>query len=200
MSADARTLDFYEREAPVYAEFAAKAADTPYLAKFVSMLSPGASVLDLGAGAGWAAGRMQAEGFTVLAQDASPALLAQAERRYGVPTRLARFDELDDDAAWDGIWACFSLLHAARYDMPDNLARCLRALKPGGLIYLGLKAGEGEMRDSLGRRYTLFGKGEIGDLLSDAGFVAIESRLRDGGAGYDGSATTALHVFARRPA
>jgi SAM-dependent methyltransferase len=198
MTADAATLAFYAREAPLYADFAAKAAETPYLTKFMSLLPAGASVLDLGAGAGWGAGRMQAEGFTVLAQDASPELLAEAERRYAVPTRLARFNELDDTAAWAGIWACFSLLHAPRAAMPDILARCHRALTPGGLIYLGLKAGEGELRDTLGRLYTHYTEDEIRGLLTAAGFTGIDTRLRDGGAGYDGTPTTALHVFARR--
>lgn len=199
MSHDDETIAFYDSEAPVYADFAECNADTPYLLKFMSLLPPGGHVLDLGAGPGWGAGRLQRDGFTVLAQDASAGLLAEAARRHGVPTRCAPFEALDDARVFDGIWASFSLLHTPRADMAGNLGRCFTALKPGGLLYLGLRAGTGDERDSKGRYYTFYGDGEISDLLGTAGFVSIETRLREAAPGYDGSATTALHVFARRP-
>ena len=199
MSHDTQTIAFYDGEAAVYAEFAEGTADRPYLLKFMSLLPSGGHVLDLGAGPGWGAGLMQREGFTVLAQDASAGLLAEAARRHAIPTRCAPFEALSEAETYDGIWASFSLLHTPRDAMPGNLDRCCTALKPGGLLYLGLRAGEGETRDGKGRFYTFYGADELAALLAAAGFVSIDTRLRKAGPGYDGSETTALHAFARRP-
>ncbi len=199
MTTDAETLAFYDAEAPVYADHLGDGGRAPYLMKFIAALPAGGRALDLGAGPGWAAARMAAAGLDVLAWDASAGLLAEAERRHGLRTRRARFDELDDEAAWDGIWASFSLLHAAKADMPRLLAACARALRPGGLLYLGLKAGVGERRDRLGRLYAYYEADELEVLLAGAGLAARDVRERPAEAGYDGTPTRALHAFARRP-
>ena len=198
--ADDQTLAFYDAEASAYADHVSDGGRAPYLMKFVASLPPGGRALDLGAGPGWAAARMAAAGLDVLAQDASAGLLAEAERRHGLRTRRAMFAELDDASEWDGIWASFSLLHASKGEMAGNLARCRSALKPGGLLYLGLKAGAGERRDRLGRFYAYYEAGELRDLLAAAGFAEIDVRERPAEAGYDGAPTRALHAFARRPA
>jgi SAM-dependent methyltransferase len=197
---DPATLAFYDREAPAYADRAALEADAPELARFIAATPPGGRVLDLGAGSGWGAAAMAAAGLDALAMDASEGLLAEARRRYGVPTRLGRFADLADEAAFDGVWASFSLLHAPKAELPAHLARVLRALKPGGLFYAGLKAGDGEARDRLGRLYSYWRAAEIADLLAETGFVAVETETRDGGLSYDGTPSTGLHAFARRPA
>ena len=83
--------------------------------------------------------------------------------------------------------------------MPGHLARLARALEPGGWLYLGLKEGAGESRDSLGRRYTYFGEAEIGGLLRAAGFPEVETTVEQS-TGYDGTKTGMMHILARRGA
>ena len=112
------------------------------------------------AGAGEALGGTVAPG--VLARDdllliagqvgqEGPGISAAADERpvplegVRIDARLARFDELDAVARYDGIWANFSLLHAPRAEMPGNLARISRALRPGGWLHLGLKLGQGDL-------------------------------------------------------
>ncbi|WP_462330101.1 class I SAM-dependent methyltransferase [Thiohalocapsa halophila] len=55
--------------------------------------------------------------------------------------------------AFDGIWACASLLHVPAAELPDAMQRLCRALKPGGVIYASFKYGSGE-REHHGRRFT----------------------------------------------
>ena len=43
--------------------------------------------------------------------------------------RQARFDELEVQGVYDGIWANFSLLHAPKSEFPGHLARIRRAGK-----------------------------------------------------------------------
>lgn len=199
MSADAETLAFYDREAAAYADRAALEADGPWLARFLAALPPRAEVLDFGAGPGWAAGRFASAGHDVLAFDLSPGLLAEAERRYGVRTRVGGFADLDDDARYDAVWASFCLLHAPRPEVPGHLARIRRALRPGGLVYVGLKEGAGEQRDRFGRFYVYYRKAELEGLLAEAGFAEIELVEGAPEPGFDGVPHGALHAYARRP-
>ena len=200
MSIDAETLAFYDREAADYAERHKGEADGPWLARFLPALPPRASVLDYGAGPGWAAGRFAAEGHDVLAFDGSASLLAEATRRYGVPTRLGDFGDLDVEAAYDGIWASFCLLHAPRSSVPGHLARIRRALRPGGLVYVGLKEGDGERRDRFGRFYVYYRKTELQDHLREAGFTEIDILEGPMEPGHDGVPFSSLHAYARAPA
>jgi hypothetical protein len=113
---------------------------------------------------------MNVAGLIAYATDASAEMVRSARDRFGVNAKQARFDELSDVAKYDGIWANFSLLHAPRSDMPANLQRIHTALKPGGYLHIGLKIGDGEKRDQLGRNYTYFQPGEINALLIAANF------------------------------
>jgi SAM-dependent methyltransferase len=65
-----------------------------------------------------------------------------------------RFDQLEESAAYDGVWASASLLHAPAAELTSDLARIHRALKPGGLFVASFKAGNGEGRDMFGRYYN----------------------------------------------
>ena len=197
MTADSKTLAFYDGEAEAYAADASDKVERVWLARFAERLAPGASVLDFGCGSGWAAHVFAGQGFRVSALDGSAGLAEEARRRYGVVVRVARFEALDDEASYGGVWASFCLLHDTRDAMPGHLARLHRALIPGGWLYLGLKQGEGESRDRLGRHYTYFGEAEIETLLCDAGFPEVEIAVEQS-TGYDGSRTGVLHILARR--
>jgi SAM-dependent methyltransferase len=194
---DPQTLAVYAREAERYrARFADKEADG-HLRAFLAALPASADVLDLGCGPGRAAALMQAAGHRVQAWDATPEFVAQA-RDLGVDARCARFEDLDAAAAFDGIWANFSLLHAARADMPDHLAAIAAALRPGGVFHLGLKLGTGARRDVLGRFYTYYTEAEVTGLLEAAGLVVTGTDLGSG-SGLTGSTDPFVIVTARRP-
>ena len=197
MTADSQTLAFYDGKANTYANYVSDVSEHDWLARFAALLQPGASVLDFGCGSGWAAHEFAGQGFRVSALDGSAGLAGEARRRYGVEVRVARFEEFDDVGLHGGIWASFCLLHDTRDAMPGHLARLHRALIPGGWLYLGLKQGEGEIRDRLGRRYTYFGEVEICGLLRSAGFADVEVTAEPS-IGYDGVEATILHIFARR--
>lgn len=195
--ADQETLEYYTRAAAAYAERTEPEADSPILKRFAGMVPKGGAVLDFGCGPGWAAHRFSKLGFEVSAMDGSAGLAEEARRRYGLDVTVADFGALDAEAAFDGIWASFCLLHDSRAAMPAHLARLHRALRPGGAFYIGLKEGTGEHRDSLSRLYTYFTLPEMTDLLTAAGFRVI-GHEKDSGIGMDGTAAIGLHIFATR--
>lgn len=198
MSHDDETIRVYGSEAARYAEVTKDAGKEPVLRLFLDHLAPGSTILDLGCGPGIASGIMAAEGHTVTATDATPEMIALADARPGVTARLATFDDIDEVGAYDAVWANFSLLHAPRAALPRHLAALATALKPGGLLHVGMKTGTGEHRDTLGRRYTYVTETELSDLLCAAGLRPIETQT-GADTGLDGRLAEWVTILARMP-
>ena len=167
------------------------------LTAFIAGLPDGGRVLDLGCGVGRSSILMIEAGFEVDALDATPAFIAMARQQFGVEVRLGTFDEIDAEADYDGIFANFSLLHAPKTELPAHLARIARALRPGGLFHIGLKTGEGEARDSLGRFYAYYSDSEITEHLEAAGFRVMD-RWFGSGEGLDGTLADWIVLHARK--
>lgn len=194
---DDPTLDFYAAHARTYAAHGAHDPD-PRLLVFIDALPPGAKVLELGSGSGRDAAVMLARGLDVHPTDASPQLAAEAEKRIGRPVQVMRFDELVEDAAYDAVWACASLLHAPAAELTADLARIFRALRPGGLFVASFKEGQGEGRDRFGRYYNYPDAETLTAHYRAAADWASLSLDRIAGGGYDGLPTQWLWMTARR--
>ena len=193
---DDPTLRFYADNAATYAQH----VTTPtgrQLSAFLALLPSGGKILELGCGNGRDAAHMLFLGFDVDATDGTPELAAEAERRIGQPVRILRFEQLDAIGAYDGIWACASLLHAPAGDLVGILSRIHRALRPDGVFTASFKAGNGEGRDSFGRYFNYPSAEHLRADYASAGWrdVVLETRM---GSGYDAKPTEWLWVTARR--
>ena len=191
---DADTLAFYDREAGVYA--ARTRGEPVRLRAFLEQLRPRAAILELGCGGGQDAELMSAAGFEVTATDGSAGLAAEARARLGRPVRVMRFEELEDVAAYDAVWANACLLHVPEDGLTDVLARIHRALKPGGRFYAGFKSGDGGDRDSLGRYYNFPSEERLRAAYAAAGAWEPLDVTTGQGGGFDGVQRTWLHVLA----
>ncbi|MEL6999271.1 MAG: class I SAM-dependent methyltransferase [Pseudomonadota bacterium] len=197
MGGDDGTLEFYTREAEQYAEFAAGHSPTDIMDAFADLVPAGGSVLDFGCGSAWAANRFQEMGFVVSGFDGSAGLAEQARARYGIDVAVGRFEEFYASQAYDGIWASFCLLHDSRAALPGHLTRLQQALRPDGVLYVGLIMGDGEQRDGFGRLYTYFSEAELRTALERAGFMVLDVTSTPGKR-YDGAPIEELHLYARK--
>jgi len=186
MSADVETLAVYDAKAQDYARLVVSKAEHKSLAEFVADLPDRARVLDLGCGPGHYAAEMLRLGCRVDAVDGSAAMVELARQVDGLNVWQAFFDELDAENIYDGVWASFSLLHAPREKLPQHMAQIKRAIKTGGVFHIGMKLGDAESRDVLGRAYTYVTEAELLALLKDAGFEPYETYLGEG-AGLSGT-------------
>ncbi len=173
MSDDA-TIAVYDASVAAYTKRTENLYERPQLEAFAAALPEGGRVLDLGCGPGLYAAWLAQHGFLVDATDASSEMIKQAGSQPGVTAWQARFDQIEGEAIYDGVWANFSLLHAPRADFPDHLAALKRALKPGAILHLALKLGTGEGADKLGRFYTYYSEDALIDHLTQAGFTPVD--------------------------
>jgi SAM-dependent methyltransferase len=163
---------------------------------FLKTLPDNPVILDAGCGAGRDMAWFEAKGCHVTGIDLSPGMLAEARTR--VTGSLIEMDLQDlrlDDQAFDGIWCNAALLHVPKAHVPSVLASFRDALKPGGVLALGLKQGNSEGWKSgdypdIERYFSLFQEEEIGQLLIDAG-CRVESMVT-----HPGKNVTWIHVIA----
>ena len=147
------TLAYYERNARSFCAATVALDLSALYARFLPLLPAGGHILDVGCGSGRDARAFLAQGYTVTAFDASPALAQQARAYCGIPVQVLRVQEGPWMACFDGIWARASLLHVPMRELPEVLGRLTVALKPGGVLYLSFKYGHGE-RHCEGRHFT----------------------------------------------
>ena len=184
MSADAATIAYYQANAPHYT-LSFGQAPSHHLDAFLDRLAPGASVLELGCGAGRDSARIAERGFTLDATDGTPAMVRKANERFGIAARVMRFDELDAEETYDAVWAHACLLHVARADLPGVLASVHAALRANGLHFANYKLGSAEGRDPMGRLTNLPDEEWLEETYRAAGF-AILATQRYRGKGADG--------------
>ena len=195
---DDATLKFYRTNAEAYAKrtFTSRQAR---LTAFLAQLSPGASILELGCGAGGDTSEMLARGFEVRPTDGSPEMAELASRHLGRPVETLLFHELDEAAAYDGVWANACLLHVPREQLAAVLSLIWRALKPGGVFFASYKEGEDGGRDTLDRYYNYPSQEWLRAIYAAAGNWTSLSMERGEVKGFDDKMAPMLFVVARKP-
>lgn len=141
---------------------------------FLKELRPGAHILDAGCGSGRDTKAFLDRGYRVTAIDASPQLVRLATSFTGHPCEVLSFQDIEFRQEFDAIWACASLLHIAKHEINDVMARFIRALKPGGTFYISLKEGEGERVSEDGRFFRYYSEDSFRMLLE--GFPALREQ------------------------
>lgn len=171
---DRETIGVYDARYQDYADrFSVKEPSDALLA-FVEGLEAGQSVLDLGCGPGRAARAMAERDLVVTALDASAGMISLITGVDGVEAVQADFSWLaDQQRRFHGVWANFSLLHAAEDELDRHLDAIRASLLPPGRLHLGMKTGSGTARDSLGRRYAYFTRQDLLTRLTARGFRVL---------------------------
>lgn len=133
---DAYDFDAERRNTNVFEGWRAEIVDG-----FLDHLAPGATVLELGAGAGQGAEYVAAHGFPVVAIDLSPANVELAKKR-GVDARVGDFtDPGFHIGEFDGVFAMNSLLHVKKELFQGALRVLRRSLKLGGIALIVVYGG-----------------------------------------------------------
>lgn len=170
----ARTSRAYEADADAFvdkysAESIAERFWTDVDSKF-----PGERLLDVGCGPGADVATFADRGYDVVGFDLTRSFLDEARDNVDAPLVRGDMRSLPFESnRFDGVWACASLLHVPRADVPATLREFGRVLDEPGTLVATLKR-EGTDRHAADDRYFERYRTEtVRELAADAGFVDI---------------------------
>ena len=158
------TIDYYEQNAKLFIEGTLNVDFAEIQQMFLELLPEKATILDFGCGSGRDTKHFLEQGYSVDAIDGSLELCKAASDYTGIKVKRMYFHELDDYEKYDGIWACASVLHLEKKELPEVLRKMSAATKKNGIIYLSFKYGnfEGERN---GRYFTDMTEKSMKELL-----------------------------------
>ena len=192
-----KTLEYYNRNAREFAEGTSGVDFSGIQNRFLSHLPEGALILDFGCGSGRDTRYFLGKGFRVEAADGSEELCRLASVYTGIPVKQMLFQELEETEKYDGIWACASILHLRREELPKVFRKMYRALKPGGILYVSFKYGDFEGERN-GRYFTDMTEETAEELLESVPELKIKERWVTGDVRAGRGAEKWLNMILRR--
>ncbi|RKF13724.1 class I SAM-dependent methyltransferase [Alginatibacterium sediminis] len=145
--------NYYEQNADQFFDATVDVDMRSLYSKFLPELRSGATIVDAGCGSGRDTKAFSEAGFSCIAFDASPTLVAQAEIYVGNTIQHCSFLDFDSAVEVDAIWACASLLHVEYSELSRTFSHLSSFLKRGGIFYCSFKHGELTVERN-GRRFT----------------------------------------------
>lgn len=158
--------------------------------KFISFLKTGASVLDVGCGAGLASKYLVEKGLAVTGIDFSDKLIEIAKRE--VPQGKFIVMDMHDVGSlgeqFDGLYVKASILHIPKKDLPAMMLKLKERLKPKGFIYVAVKGAnvgqeeeqvkvEHDFGHTFERFFSFFFLPEMEKYFVDAGLKVIWKKV-----------------------
>lgn len=169
------TLNYYNENAELYCEQTKVGNIQENYDRFLKTIPAGSYILDFGCGSGRDSKYFIENGYKVRAIDGSSEICKITSKYINQEVECMKFEDLDDVEVYDGIWACSSILHVEKDNLPGILDKMLRSLKSGGVIYTSFKLGHGyEIKE--GKYYNYITKEEMEDILKT---LSIEAKLID---------------------
>jgi ubiquinone/menaquinone biosynthesis C-methylase UbiE len=180
------TVQSYDTTAQEYTKKTKDLHPKKEASKFLSYIPKGGSILDLGCGPGRDAGIFESEGYQVTGLDPSTKLLEIA--RDAAPLSTFKHGYAEDipfmNEEFDGVWACASLIHIQRKNLPRVLGEVYRIMKPGAIFAPSFKQGRGEraIKDEryggVEKFFAYYPESEMQEMLQNSGFNILDSFVK----------------------
>lgn len=147
------TINYYNINANKFTKETQNLSFIEVQEKFLATLPNSGSILDFGCGAGRDLKYFISKNYSATGLDGSEELCKAARELSGAKVINLSFLDFCDVCRYDGIWACSSILHLPKRDLPIMLTKMRDALKLDGSIYLSFKYGDFEGERN-GRYFT----------------------------------------------
>lgn len=115
------TLDYYNKNAKKFVTSTISVDFGTVQNRFLDKLHPESEILDYGCGSGRDTKYFLERGYKVTAIDGSQELCKLASEYAGIPVKYMLFQDLNEKEAYDGIWACSSILHVPANELRDHI-------------------------------------------------------------------------------
>ena len=169
------TLNYYNENAKSFIEGTANVDFVSVQDIFLQLLPSYGTILDFGCGSGRDTKYFIEHGYKVDAIDGSIELCKLASEYTGIDVKHMLFQELTDARKYDGIWACASILHVKRTELPEILQKMCNATKNNGIIYVSFKYGDFEGERN-GRYFTDMTEESMSELLTYIPELKVEKQ------------------------
>ncbi len=167
------TIEYYNKNAESFIAGTVNADMSDCRDRFLKYIPDGGRLLDAGCGSGRDTDAFMRAGYLVDAFDASKEICRIVSENLGIPVACKRFEDLEGEDEYDGIWACASLLHVNAADLADVILRLKRSLKPEGILYASFKEGDSD-RIKNGRFFHDMTLSSCEKFFIDLGFDILE--------------------------
>lgn len=158
------TIEYYNKNAETYFEQTVEANLQVVYDEFLSRIPAKSYILDFGCGSGRDSKFFIENGYKVKAIDGSIEMCKLASKYINQDVECMKFEELDEENIYDGIWACSSIVHVEKEKLPNILNKMIKALKQNGVIFVSFKKGTGyEIKE--GKYYNFLVKEEFEKIL-----------------------------------
>ena len=191
------TITYYNENACAFVASTAHVDFRSVQNEFLQLLPPKALILDFGCGSGRDTKYFLEQGFQVEAIDGSEEICKLASEYTGIPVKNLLFQELDETEKYDGIWACASILHLKKKELPGVLGKMCRAVKKGAVIYVSFKYGDYEGERN-GRYFTDLTEESAKELLCCVPELRVEKQWVGGDVRVDRGEEKWLNMILRR--
>jgi SAM-dependent methyltransferase len=141
---DPATIAYYDNNRDRFIADTLNVDLSDFYKAFLAHIPNQGRILDLGCGSGRDTKFFVEQSYRVVALDASSEMVSSTKNIVDTEVHQMRFDEMNFDNEFDGVWACASLLHVPETALKEVLESCVRALHIGGVIYLSFKYGTSE--------------------------------------------------------
>ena len=209
---DERVRSSYDAVATAYADqLVDELEGLPFESWLLDRVVAGAAgkpVVELGSGPGHVTAHLAGRGADAMGIDLSPAMVAEARRRFPALTfEVGDLRQLSRPAAssgWAAVLGWYSLIHLAPSELPAAVAALARPLAPGGWLIVALHAGT-EIRHldewfghEVDLDLVLHDPRDVVRTVEAAGLIDLEWYLR-GPLAARGETTERLYVVGRKP-
>lgn len=169
------TIDYYNKNVQSFIDGTVSVDFTRIQNIFLELLPKDARILDLGCGSGRDTKYFLDCGYQVDAIDGSMELCRAASEYTGIHVKQMLFQELTEVEKYDGIWACASILHVKKAELPDIIRKMSLATKENGIIYVSFKYGDYEGERN-GRYFTDMTEISMKELLAAFPELVVEKQ------------------------
>ena len=167
------TINYYNLHAKEYFETTVNTDVSECCERFLKYLTPGDSIIDIGAGSGRDIHFFQSRGYIVDGIEASSELCKIASDYTGVDIKCKTIQEWSPEKLYNGIWSNASLLHLSLDEIGDFLCKIPHALRDGGVAYISFKCGIVTGTDGDGRFFTNISEQDAQHLIEKSTAISL---------------------------
>lgn len=148
-----KTLDYYNNHAATFTKDTISVEFEEKQNMLLKYLELGMHILDFGCGSGRDSKAFLQKGYQVTAMDGSNEMCKVASQTIGQEVICKKFQDLESENVYDGVWACASILHVPLVELSNIIEKIAKVLKPNGYFYASFKYGDFEGQRN-GRYFT----------------------------------------------